>query len=402
MKILFVTDNFPPETNAPASRTYEHCIEWINEGAEVTVITCFPNFPKGKIYPGYKNSFRKEENLNGIKVIRVWSYIYSNSGFLLRIIDHLSFAFLAIINLIFIKKKSYDVIIATSPQFFVGITAMLISKFKKIPWYFEVRDLWPEGIILINNNGLVYKFLEKLEKLYYNSSSGVITVTNSFKSNIIERFNINNNKIEVVFNGSNNCLFKPRKKSLRLIDSLGLKNKFIIGYAGTIGVSHALDFILDCCHDIYIYNKEIHFLFIGSGSEYDKIKSMIKKMNLHNVTLLPAVSKSQIPEYLSIFDCGLVNLKKFHGYKKVIPSKIFELASLRKPILLGVDGESRSIINKYNAGFYFEPENKIEFIENCKKIFTYDPHYFNKGLVRLSNDFDRKYLAKKMYNFIKK
>ena len=220
MKILFITDNFPPETNAPSSRTYEHCLKWINAGADVTVITCFPNFPLGIVFKGYKNSFRKIEDIDGIKVIRVWSFIHSNSGFFLRILDHLSFAISAFLNLIFIKKNSYDTIIATSPQFFVGLTASLISKTKKIPWFFEVRDLWPEGIIFLKRNSFPYKILLKLEEYYYNSSKGIITVTSSFKDDIVKRFNIPENKIEIVYNGSNLKLFQPQIKSYNLVKKL--------------------------------------------------------------------------------------------------------------------------------------------------------------------------------------
>ena len=138
MKILFLTDNFPPEVNAPANRTFEHCLEWVKKGIEVTVITSFPNFPKGKVYDGYKNKFFQIDNMNGIKVIRVWTFITSNSGFYLRILDYLSFSFSSFIAGLFIKT---DIIIATSPQFFTAVTGRWLSLFKKKPWIFEVRDI---------------------------------------------------------------------------------------------------------------------------------------------------------------------------------------------------------------------------------------------------------------------
>lgn len=400
-KIIFITDNFTPETNAPASRTHDHCREWVKKGAYVTVITSFPNFPEGKIHKGYKNTLKKTEIIDGIKVIRLWSFIRPNKGFILRVLDHISFAITAFIYLLFVKRKSYDAIIATSPQFFVGLTAMFISKLKTIPWFIEIRDLWPEGIILIKKDSLIYKFLEKIEFLYYHYSTGIITVTSSYKSNIIKRFNIPEDKIAVIYNGSNNKLFKPTEKSILLAKEIGLQYKFIFGYAGTIGVSHALDFILNCSKEIYNFDERIHFLFIGSGAEYENIQSLIKTKGLTNVSLLPSVRKEEVPNYLSIFDCGLVNLKKFEGYLKVIPSKIFELAAMKKPILLGVQGESKSILNRYNAGLCFEPENKIEFIQCCKKLFIEDLKQYEQGLCKLSQDFDRKVLANKMYEFIK-
>ncbi len=246
MKILFITDNFPPEVVAPALRTFDHCNEWTKFGAEVEVITCFPNFPQGKVYNGYKNRFKKIEIIGNIKVTRIWTFIRPNSGILLRTIDQLSFALNATLHLLFIKRKSYDLIVTTSPQFFVGITASLISKIKNIPWFFEVRDLWPEGIIFLKNKSFIYKLLEKLEGFYYNDACGVITVTKSYKDDIIERFNVSEDKFCVAFNSAKNKNSLEIKKDFNLKKQLNLENKFIVGYAGTIGISQGLDFILRC------------------------------------------------------------------------------------------------------------------------------------------------------------
>ncbi|MBK5285216.1 MAG: glycosyltransferase WbuB, partial [Bacteroidia bacterium] len=144
MKILFLTDNFPPEVNAPANRTYEHCREWVKKGAEVTVITCFPNFPIGKIYEGYRNKFFNCEVIEGIKVIRVWTYITANKGIVRRSLDYFSFG---IASFFFGLFKRCDVIVATSPQFFTAVSAGLLSLLRGKKFVFEVRDLWPESII---------------------------------------------------------------------------------------------------------------------------------------------------------------------------------------------------------------------------------------------------------------
>ena len=138
MRILFLTDNFPPEVNAPATRTYEHCVKWIELGHKVTVITCFPNFPKGKVFEGYTNKLYQKENIDGITVIRVWSYIAENNGFVKRIIDYISFALTSFLFGLFVKT---DLMIATSPQFFTAISGKMLSVFKQRPWVMEVRDL---------------------------------------------------------------------------------------------------------------------------------------------------------------------------------------------------------------------------------------------------------------------
>ena len=143
MKILFLTDNFPPEVNAPASRTYEHCREWKKSGAEVTVITCVPNFPKGKVYDGYKNKLYQTEVMDGIKVVRVWTYMVPNKGFFKRTLDYISFSVSSFIAGLFQKA---DVIIATSPHFFTALSGRTLKFWKRTPWIMEVRDLWPEEI----------------------------------------------------------------------------------------------------------------------------------------------------------------------------------------------------------------------------------------------------------------
>ena len=143
MRILFLTDNFPPEVNAPASRTYDHAKEWVKAGHDVTVITCFPNFPKGEVYDGYRNKLYQREQVDGINVIRVWSYIAANKGFFKRTLDFISFSITSFIAGLFVKT---DVIVATSPQFFTALSGRTLSFWKRKPWVMEVRDLWPESI----------------------------------------------------------------------------------------------------------------------------------------------------------------------------------------------------------------------------------------------------------------
>ena len=216
MKILFITDNFYPEVNAPATRTLEHAKEWIAKGEEVTVITTAPNFPHGKVYKGYKNKLYQVEYIEGIKVIRVISYITANKGFVKRILDYLSFAFSAFIAALFIK---FDLVIATSPQFFTTWAAYGVSKIKRKPWVFELRDLWPESIKSVGamEDGFVIRLLEKIELGLYKDASKIIAVTDSFKENLVKR-GIDANKISVVTNGANLGLFKPKEKDLELLN----------------------------------------------------------------------------------------------------------------------------------------------------------------------------------------
>ena len=187
MHILFLSDNFPPEVNAPATRTFEHCTEWVKLGAKVTVVTCFPNFPKGKIYDGYKNKIWQKDETSGMRVIRVWTFIYPNEGFVGRILDYLSFMITSFVCGLFVRKV--DLVIGTSPQFFTACSAYFISLFKRVPWVFEVRDLWPESIKAVGAIGSVniLRLLEKLELYLYNKADLIILVTNSFKQKLKNR-----------------------------------------------------------------------------------------------------------------------------------------------------------------------------------------------------------------------
>ncbi len=398
MKILFITDNFPPEVNAPASRTYEHCKEWVKEGIDVTVLTCFPNFPLGKVYEGYKNKLYQKETIDGIKVIRLWSYITQNKGFLKRSLDFLSFGISSFFAGLFLK---YDVIIATSPQFFTTWSAYGLSKIKRKPWVFELRDLWPESIKAVgaSKNEKLLKFLEKIELGLYKDANLIISVTDSFKQNLINR-GVNAKKIKIIYNGANLELFKPKPKNEKLLKKLNLEDKFIIGYIGTHGMAHGLDFILKSAKKIK--NEKIHFLFIGNGAEKENLLKLSEQLNLNDVTFLSSVPKKEVPDYLSIIDVSLVNLKKSDLFKTVIPSKIFESCAMEKPILLGVEGESKEIITKYNAGVCYEPENEEEFLKCINKLQDKALYtQLQKGCKNLAIDFDRKKLAKKMLNYIK-
>lgn len=400
MKILFITDNFPPEVNAPATRTYEHCKRWLeSEDVEITVITCAPNFPHGKVYEGYKNKLYQKENVDGIEVIRVWSYITANSGFVKRVLDYVSFAVSAFFVGLFQK---HDVIIATSPQFFTTWTGWALSKVRRKPWIFELRDLWPESIKTVGamEQGRIIDTLEKIELGLYRDADKVVAVTDAFKANLIGR-GIEAEKIKVVTNGSNMELFAPREKDQKLLEALKLEGKFVIGYIGTHGMAHSLDFIVRAIAKVE--DPQIHFLFIGDGAMKATIVELAKEMQLNNITFVDPVSKDEVPRYLSVVDVSLAPLKKEDNFKTVIPSKIFEASAMQKPTLLGVEGQAQEIIENYDAGVCFEPENEKDFLEKLAQIRD-EKRYkaLQEGCITLAKDFDRKHLAAEMLESIRK
>lgn len=398
MKILFISDNFPPEVNAPASRTFEHCREWVRLGADVTVVTCAPNFPQGKVFPGYRNRLFQREEVEGIKVIRVWSYIAENAGFTKRILDYVSFAFTALIAGLFQKA---DVIVATSPQFFTTLTGYALSILKRRPWVFELRDLWPESIVTVGamEKGRTIRMLERVEQFMYRKADLIVPVTDAFHQRL-ETYGIPAHKMHVVTNGVDADLFPVSERNDELRKKLGLHDKFLVGYIGTHGMAHNLEFIADAMAQVD--DPDIHILCLGDGARKPAVVEKARCLALSNMTFHDPVAKEQVHRYLAALDLVLVPLRKSETFKTVIPSKIFESAAMQKPILLGVDGQAREIVERYNAGLYFEPENVSAFRDAVLRLKndTFLRSAAAEGGRSLSHDYDRKTLAKKMIDRI--
>jgi glycosyltransferase involved in cell wall biosynthesis len=244
LHILFLTDNFPPEVNAPASRTFEHCREWVRAGHRVTVVTGAPNFPSGKVFAGYRNRLFARETMDGVEVVRVWTYIAANEGFVRRSLDYVSFAAAAVLASAAVGRV--DVVVATSPQFFTACAGYVVGKLKRRPFVFELRDFWPESIQAVGAlaNRRLLKALERLELFLYRHADAIVCVTHAFKATLIER-GVEGAKVSVVTNGADLSRFQPRPRDAALAEQLGLSGKFVVGYVGTHGMAHALTTVLE-------------------------------------------------------------------------------------------------------------------------------------------------------------
>lgn len=399
MKILFITDNFPPESNAPAIRTFEHCKRWVRYGADVTVITCAPNFPTGKVYSGFKNKIYESSIIDNIRVIRVWSYITKNEGFFKRILDYISFSFTSFFAGLFEK---FDLVISTSPQFFTSFSGYFLSLFKRKKWIFEVRDLWPESIAAVGSikkKSFIYKILESIELELYKRSDLIVVVTKNFKQNLVNR-GILSNKIKVIYNGVDDIFLSKFGKEERFLirKNLKLNKKKVIGYIGTIGMAHDL---INLIKKIKFLPPKYHLLLIGEGAAKCEIVEYVKKKGLNNVTILDSIHKENVPKYINAIDLSLIQLKKCETFKSVIPSKIFENAAMNKDIILGVEGESKNLVTKYKLGFSFEPGNFKSFLCALKS----SENYSKKNLdykIKFINEFSRANQAKSLFIELKK
>lgn len=403
MHILFLTDNFPPEVNAPASRTFEHCREWVNSGCQVTVITCAPNFPKGRVYDGYENRLWQDDTVEGIRVIRVWSYITANEGFLKRVVDYQSFMVSATIASLFVRNV--NVVIGTSPQFFTACAGWMVGALKRIPFVFELRDIWPESIKAVGamNDSAIIRILEKVELFLYRKADLIVSVTHAFKAKLIER-GICGSKIEVVTNGVDMSRFKPMPKDSDLVAQLGLQGKFVGGYVGTHGMAHHLETILDAAETIANEpgGELFHFIFLGDGARKQKLKDDAARRGLKNVTFVDSVSKDEVSRYWSLLDVSIIHLRKTELFTSVIPSKLFECMGMGLPVLHGVDGESADIVRDGQVGIVFEPENSGELVKNIKHLASNRNDYdrYRRNCLEAAKKFDRKALAARMLQFI--
>lgn len=404
LHILFLTDNFPPEVNAPASRTYEHACEWVKLGHKVTIITCAPNFPNGRVFDGYRNKLWSVEVIDGINVIRVWTYIAPNSGFFRRLIDFLSFMISAFIASFFIRN--IDLVIGTSPQFFTVVSAWLVSILRRVQFIFELRDLWPASIETVGavRSKIILGILRSLEKFMYHRADAIIAVTHSFKNELVKR-GIEPKKIFVVTNGVDITRFLPKPKNEALLKKFELKDKFVVGYIGTIGMAHRLETLLEVA-DLIQRDPElihIHIILIGDGAERNKLKLLSTKRNLKNVSFLNSVSKTEICDYWSMLDLSVVHLKNDDLFNTVIPSKIFESMAMGIPILHAVKGESADIIAQTGSGILAEPENAVSIYNVIRKIcfdkFTLDQMARNGK--NAAKGYNRRSLALKMIEIFK-
>ena len=393
MRILVLSDNFVPEQNAPALRTYEHCKRWVEDGASVTVITSVPNFPTGKPRAPYRNRLYQREMIDGIEVIRVWTFMAANQGVALRMLDFLSFGVASFLAGLFRKA---DVIMATSPQLLTAFSGHLLARMKRLPWVFEVRDLWPDSIMAVGamQEGFVIRTLGRMEKSFYRSATRVVTVTEPMRERIAET--VPREKIGVVPNGANFSRLVPREKDEALAEHWALKDKFVVGYVGTHGLAQGLKVMVHAAS--ILRDTDVHFLFVGEGARRQAQIDLAAQLDLHNVRFIGLVAAHEAPDYLALSDAIVVPLKKLAISEAALPSKIFEAAAMERPILLGVGGIAADLINKYEAGIVFEPEDPQSLADAIMKLREDASlrERLREGCRALARDYNRLDLADKM------
>jgi hypothetical protein len=365
VKIVFFSHYFPPEGNAPATRTYEHCVRWVRAGHTVTVITCAPNVPNGVVYSGYRNRlWPQRESVDGIDVIRVWTYLAANAGGAKRIANFLSYLASATFAFTFFCRRP-AVILATSPQFFCGWAGVIAAWLKWRPLILEIRDIWPESITTVGalKKGLIIRCLEVLERWMYRSARHIVAVGAGYQQKILEKADVAN-RISVITNGVDLERFPEQPRSPEFVRRWDLGGRFVCSYAGTIGMAHGLQVVLRAARLLRQRgHDDLSFCLIGDGAEREALEKSAADEGLSAwVKFTGRLDKSDMAMALASSDCLLVHLKKSELFETVIPSKIFEAMAMRRPIIMGVRGESAEIVRQAGCGIDIEPESESELV----------------------------------------
>ena len=368
MRILFFSHYFPPEGNAPAVRTFDHCTRWAASGHDVTVVTCAPNHPRGKLYPGYRNRLRRVEYVEGVRVVRVATYLAANEGTRRRVASYLTYMVTAMLAGLFERRP--DVVIATSPQFFCGWAGVLVGGLRRRPLLLEIRDLWPESIVAVDamRSRAALRLLEMLERRMYRAARHIVTVGDGYRERLLER-GADPRRVSVVTNGVDRKRFFPREPDRALAGRLGVAGRFVVTYCGTIGLAHGLEVVLRAGRLLSERGRrDVVFLLAGDGARLRALRDAAQRQRLDNVIFAGRLDTRIIPDVLSLSDACLVHLRSSPVFTAVMPSKIFEAAAMARPVVLGVDGYARTFVENAGCGLYFEPGNERDLAEAILRL----------------------------------
>lgn len=409
MKILYVSQYFPPEMGAPAARAAELAHHWSEGGHEVSVLTGFPNHPTGVLPPEWRSRLKRlayHEKVGRADVYRTWLWPLPNRKAHERMRNYASFCVSAALRGLTLPRP--DIIISSSPQLLVGLSGWWLAFSRQIPFVFEVRDLWPESLSAVgvsNEESLLHRTLAAVAGFLYEKADHVVVVSPAFKDRLIEDWRVPAEKISIVENGVETEKFSPGPVTdSTLRRQLGIESKFVASYIGTMGNAHGLGTLLDAAGEAQTSNPQVVFLLIGEGAEKEKIQAQAKTRGLTNVRFLDQQPREKIPAYILASDACLVLLKKTDVFKTVIPTKMLEFMSCARPVILGVDGQARQIVEDAAAGVAIEPENAAALANAISSLFanrTLGVTMGQKGREYIVKNFSRARTAEKYIEVLK-
>jgi len=369
MNVLYISQYFPPEACAPAARVAGFSREWVRAGANVTVLTGFPNHPEGILHPEYRKSWRRgfvREERQGVKVYRTWLYPSANQGLWGRGANYVSFALSSAVAGACVVPGN-GVVIATSPQILVGMSGCFVGAARSLPWVFEVRDLWPESLVGVGQTAegtLLYRTVGRVANFLYRHATHIVVDGEWKRQHLIQR-GLEEKRISVMRNSveENYCL-DPSSDSAQqtrqaLRRELGLREEFLLLYAGTLGMAHGLETVLLAAARLR-EQGEVAFLVIGEGAEREQFLARSRELRLTNLRYLGKQPREKVPAYLLASDACLVPLRRSEVFKTAIPTKMFEAMAAGRPVILGVEGEAKEILLEARAGIAVPPDDSEE------------------------------------------
>ena len=367
MKILYVSQYFPPEMGAPAARAAELAGHWARMGHEATVLTGFPNHPTGIVPEEWRTRARQlvyRETVDGVRVVRTWLWPLPNRKAHERIRNYASFCVSAAISGLTLPKP--DVAIATSPQLLCALAGWWLAFWQRVPFVFEVRDLWPESLVAVGasrEGSPLHRALNAIAGFLYRRADRIVVVAPAFKGHLMRYWNVPAEKIFVVENGVETNLFRPDPAAMDTRKQLQIENRFAICYIGTMGNAHGLETLLDAAEELKAALPKAMFLLIGEGAEKERLVELAAARRLTNVRFLDQQPRERIPAYVSASDLCLVMLKKTELFKTVIPTKLLEYMACERPAIVAVDGQARQIAEESGGGVFVEPENSKALVK---------------------------------------
>jgi len=401
MRILILTQYYPPEIGAPQNRLHELAIRLHARGIKVEVLTALPNYPKMEVFEEYRNKQKREETIEGITVHRSWIYVSPSKSIIARLLNYFSFVCSSYWR--GRRLKSFDYLMVESPPLFLGYSAMALSKKLNAKLIFNVSDLWPESaekLGLVTNKHLL-KMATRLEHKCYENSALITGQTQGIVNDIQKRFP--HKKVTWLPNGVDISFYNPEKiEAGDFRQKNGFKiNDIIFFYGGILGYAQGLEIIIEAAHRLKMF-PEVQFVIQGAGPEKEKLRLLKEKYRLENVHFFEPVKKSDMPSILKSIDVAVIPLKKLDLFKGAIPSKIFEALAMKKPLLLGVDGEAKNhFIDKAQAGLFYTPEDvesltaQIIFLLKNKN----ELHEMGENARKYVSDvFDRNKIAEGLYD----
>jgi len=366
LKILYVSQYFPPEACAPAVRVHGFARQWASQGHQVSVLTGFPNHPEGILDPEFRAQWLRgfsRENHQGVKVYRTWLYPAPNRGRWKRCGNYASFAVSASLAGPWITPRG-GLVIGSSPQLLVAAAASTIARVRRLPFIFEVRDLWPQSLVGVGaapEKSVLYRGLNRIANHLY-VRADTIVVDGEWKRRQLVAAGISEGKLRIVRNGVSRDLIAglkaqtDQRSRARIRREYGWSGRFVAMYAGTLGMAHGLETMLKAAAECKI-NPRILFVLIGEGAERERLQAKARELRLANVQFLPRQPHALMPGFLVAADAFLVLLRRAKVFQTAIPSKMFEAMAAAKPIVLGVEGEAKEILLKADAGLAVPPEN---------------------------------------------